>query len=208
MKVDLTAGRGLMQAQVVEHGILATSDLEGIVNNLFHACGAIPHPKDISPTMREDFTKTTLANNVADLVLFDPPFIIHAPPKESFKTRGLFDRFGYYRNRDEMATTLKAGFAEIARILAPDGLAIFKWGSGSIPLEKVRPHFGRLVVDKVIEKESFRVFAGTKKPKTTYYVFLRHDCPHVVSPSPDGCLDCTPGSPDIWRPFDNLGTKP
>lgn len=95
----------------------------------------------IRPDQIEDFRHLSFPENSFNLILFDPPHLIHAG-----KSSWLRSKYGILHNtwKDD----IKQGFNECFRVLKPQGTLIFKWNedqisvSDIIPLAPVKPLFG------------------------------------------------------------------
>ena len=96
---------------------------------------------EIKPDTVCDFTKLPFGDNQYNLVVFDPPHLIHVGEKS-----WLFVKYG--RLNEDWRTTLTKGFAECFRVLKEQGILIFKWSETNIPLREIlkltpnRPLFG------------------------------------------------------------------
>lgn len=84
----------------------------------------------VHPDMLMDFRALPFADATFCLVAFDPPHLVKAGPKS-----WLAAKYGKLSNnwRDD----LKAGFAECFRVLATDGVLVFKWNETQIKLAEV-----------------------------------------------------------------------
>lgn len=65
------------------------------------------------------------------LVVFDPPHLIKAG-----KTSWLVKKYGKL-DKATWSDDLRAGFKECFRVLAPDGVLVFKWNETDIPVSSI-----------------------------------------------------------------------
>jgi SAM-dependent methyltransferase len=95
----------------------------------------------IEPDLRIDFRAMPFPDNSFPLVVFDPPHLRHAG-KNSW-LRAKYGTLGEGWQED-----LRLGFSECFRVLAKDGVLIFKWAEDQVKikdvldLSPVRPLFG------------------------------------------------------------------
>jgi SAM-dependent methyltransferase len=84
----------------------------------------------IEPDMLMDFTALPFADGSFKLVAFDPPHLKHAGEKSWLRAK-----YGVLGQdwRDE----LRMGFSECFRVLASDGVLIFKWAEDQVRLREV-----------------------------------------------------------------------
>lgn len=84
----------------------------------------------IEPDMLMDFTALPFADGSFKLVAFDPPHLKHAGEKSWLRAK-----YGVLSQdwRDE----LRMGFSECFRVLASDGVLIFKWAEDQVKLKEV-----------------------------------------------------------------------
>lgn len=96
----------------------------------------------VDPDEVMDFRKLDLPSNSFNLVVFDPPHL----RKRNGKTGYIHTKYGSLG--ETWREDLRAGFAECFRVLKKNGVLIFKWSEGEIPLREVlkltpeRPLFG------------------------------------------------------------------
>lgn len=99
----------------------------------------------VSPDKVMDFRKLDLADDQFSLIVFDPPQIFKRGGKRSY----MKEKYGEL-DRASWREDLKAGFAELFRVLKTDGVLIFKWNETDILLREVLaltpvlPLFGHL----------------------------------------------------------------
>lgn len=95
----------------------------------------------IKPDLQMDFTKLPFPDESFNLVAFDPPHLTHAGKKSWLRAK-------YGVLGDGWKEELKKGFAECFRVLASDGVLVFKWSQENIRLQDVlaltpvKPLFG------------------------------------------------------------------
>ena len=95
----------------------------------------------VHPDVRFDFRALPFADETFRLVAFDPPHLIHAGPRSWLAAK-------YGRLQADWRDDLRAGFAECFRVLASDGVLVFKWSEVQVRLRDVleltpvRPLFG------------------------------------------------------------------
>lgn len=95
----------------------------------------------IEPDVRMDFRAIPFPEGHFKLVVFDPPHLVHAGPKSWLAAK-------YGRLSANWREDLRRGFAECFRVLASDGVLVFKWNETQIRIREVlmlaphRPLFG------------------------------------------------------------------
>ena len=108
----------------------------------------------IKPDLVADFRDIPFADNSFDLVVFDPPHLIHAGAKS-----WLVKKYGKL-NKDTWQQDLKQGFDECMRVLKPNGVLLFKWNEDQIKIKDVFVAFGQQTI------------LGDKRSKTRWSVFV------------------------------------
>ena len=105
------------------------------------------HKKDgtrtlqIAPDTRVDFRSMPYADGTFRLIAFDPPHLVRAGPKSWLAAK-------YGKLGNDWRDDLRRGFAECFRVLASEGVLIFKWNETQVPLREVlsltqvKPLFG------------------------------------------------------------------
>ena len=85
---------------------------------------------DVNPDEIMDFRYLPYADGSFRVVVFDPPHLIRVG-----KSSWTFKKYGGLLStwRDDLA----AGFAECFRVLADDGVLIFKWNAVQIPVSQI-----------------------------------------------------------------------
>lgn len=107
----------------------------------------------INPDIVSDFRNIPFADNSFDLVVFDPPHLIHVGD-----TSWLAKKYGKL-DKKTWPQDLKLGFDECMRVLKLNGTMLFKWNEDQI-------------------KDVFAVFEqqpilGDKRSKTRWSVFIK-----------------------------------
>jgi len=80
----------------------------------------------IEPDIQLDFRQLPFADGSFHMVSFDPPHLVRAGPKS-----WLAAKYG------KLGEDLRRGFAECFRVLAPNGVLIFKWNETQVKLSEV-----------------------------------------------------------------------
>lgn len=97
----------------------------------------------IEPDVLLDFRALPYPNNSFALVSFDPPHLVRAGPRSWLAAK-------YGKLGDDWRGDLRAGFSECFRVLATDGVLVFKWNETQVRVGEVlalTPHaplFGHL----------------------------------------------------------------
>ncbi len=95
----------------------------------------------IEPDALMDFRAMPFADGTFKLVAFDPPHLVRAGQKSWLAAK-------YGKLSDDWRDDLRQGFAECFRVLATDGVLVFKWNETQIKLREVlelpphKPLFG------------------------------------------------------------------
>lgn len=96
---------------------------------------------EIAPDTLLDFRALPYPDDAFKLVAFDPPHLVQAGPKSWLAAK-------YGKLSDDWRNDLRQGFAECFRVLAEDGVLVFKWNETQVKLAEVlaltphRPLFG------------------------------------------------------------------
>lgn len=96
---------------------------------------------EIKPDMVADFRAIPLADNSVNLIVFDPSHF-----DKLGKTSWMAKKYG--RLEGDWRSDIKQGLAECFRVLAPNGVLIFKWNQAQIKISEVlaltdhKPLFG------------------------------------------------------------------
>lgn len=86
----------------------------------------------IEPDALLDFRSLPYSDGAFRLVAFDPPHLVQAGPRSWLAAK-------YGRLGPEWRDDLRRGFAECFRVLADDGVLVFKWNETQVPLRDVLP---------------------------------------------------------------------
>ena len=95
----------------------------------------------IEPDTLLDFRALPFPDGAFKLVAFDPPHLVQVGPRSWLAAK-------YGKLSGDWRADLRAGFAECFRVLAPDGVLVFKWNEIQVPTAEVlaltphRPLFG------------------------------------------------------------------
>ena len=98
---------------------------------------------EVAPDIVMDFRKLDLPDGHFSLIIFDPPHILKRNGKRSW----MKEKYGEL-DRETWRDDLRLGFAELFRVLKPQGTLIFKWSEPDILVREVlaltpeRPLFG------------------------------------------------------------------
>ncbi|MER1940617.1 class I SAM-dependent methyltransferase [Castellaniella sp. FW104-16D08] len=84
----------------------------------------------IDPDTVMDFRALPHPDGAFNLVAFDPPHLVHAGPKSWLAAK-------YGKLSDNWRDDLHQGFAECFRVLASNGVLVFKWNETQIRLQDV-----------------------------------------------------------------------
>jgi SAM-dependent methyltransferase len=84
----------------------------------------------IEPDTLLDFRALPFADGSFKLVAFDPPHLVHAGPRSWLAAK-------YGKLGDNWRDDLRQGFAECFRVLASDGVLVFKWAETQVKVREV-----------------------------------------------------------------------
>lgn len=84
----------------------------------------------IEPDAVMDFRALPFADETFRLVAFDPPHLKHAGPKSWLRAK-------YGVLGENWRDDLRQGFAECFRVLASDGVLVFKWAEDQVKIREV-----------------------------------------------------------------------
>lgn len=110
----------------------------------------------IKPDMIIDFRDMPFENNTFDLVVFDPPHLIHAGEKSWIAQK-------YGKLPKEWESYIKAGFDECMRVLKPGHTLIMKWSDEQIK------------TTEMLKALSSKPLFGDKRSKTRWLVFMKEE---------------------------------
>lgn len=97
----------------------------------------------IEPDQIMDFRALPFADGTFKLVSFDPPHLVRAGPKSWLAAK-------YGKLSENWRDDLSQGFAECFRVLATDGVLVFKWNETQVKIGEVlaltphKPLFGQV----------------------------------------------------------------
>lgn len=97
----------------------------------------------IEPDTLMDFRDMPFGDGAFKLIAFDPPHLEHAGPRSWLAAK-------YGKLSEDWRADLTAGFAEYFRVLASDGVLVFKWNETQVKLKEVlaltphQPLFGQV----------------------------------------------------------------
>jgi len=112
----------------------------------------------IEPDQLMDFRSLPYEDGAFKLVAFDPPHLDRAGPKSWMAAK-------YGKLSNDWHEDLRKGFAECFRVLATDGVLVFKWNEVQIPIREVlalTPH-----------KPLFGNTSGRRASQTHFMVFMK-----------------------------------
>jgi SAM-dependent methyltransferase len=84
----------------------------------------------IEPDTLMDFRALPYPDGAFKLVAFDPPHLVHAGPRSWLAAK-------YGRLGENWRDDLREGFSECFRVLASDGVLVFKWNETQVKLSEV-----------------------------------------------------------------------
>jgi len=112
------------------------------------------HVINVDPDIVGDFRDMPFPDNEFDLVVFDPPHLVHAGDNSWLAKK--------YGKLDELwPHDIRQGFSECMRVLKPNGTLIFKWNEEQISLSEV------------LEAIGSQPLFGNKRSKTHWLVFMK-----------------------------------
>jgi SAM-dependent methyltransferase len=86
----------------------------------------------VNPDMLMDFRDLPFPDGRFKLVAFDPPHLVRAGPRSWLAAK-------YGKLGQDWRTDLRQGFAECWRVLAADGVLVFKWNETQVKLREILP---------------------------------------------------------------------
>ena len=84
----------------------------------------------VSPDLTMDFRAMDFADGAFKLVVFDPPHLVRAGPRSWLAAK-------YGKLSSDWRDDLRRGFAECFRVLADEGVLIFKWNETQIKVAEI-----------------------------------------------------------------------
>lgn len=115
----------------------------------------------IDPDVMLDFRALPYADGTFKLVAFDPPHLVRAGPRSWLAAK-------YGKLSDDWRDDIRQGFVECLRVLATDGVLVFKWNETQV---KVRE-----VLDLAPQPPLFGHLSG-RKGLTHWLVFMKAPSP-------------------------------
>ncbi|WP_251870276.1 class I SAM-dependent methyltransferase [Enterococcus italicus] len=112
------------------------------------------HVINVNPDVVADFRDMPFEDNTYDMVVFDPPHLLHAG-----KNSWLAKKYG--RLGDNWQEDIAQGFRECMRVLKPSGTLIFKWNEEQVKLKDV------------LATIEYKPLFGNKRSKTHWLVFMK-----------------------------------
>ena len=109
----------------------------------------------VNPDIVADFRNIPFADDSFDLVVFDPPHLIHVGDNS-----WLAKKYGKL-DKNTWPQDLKLGFDECMRVLKPNGTMLFKWNEEQIKTKDVFEAFGQQPI------------LGDKRSKTRWSIFIK-----------------------------------
>lgn len=110
---------------------------------------------EVNPDIVANFRNIPFAGDIFDLVVFDPPHLIHVGDNS-----WLAKKYGKL-DKNTWPQDLKLGFDECMRVLKPNGTMLFKWNEEQIKTKDVFEVFGQQPI------------LGDKRSKTRWSVFIK-----------------------------------
>jgi len=101
-----------------------------VVTDRSHGKAAGTRTLTIEPDALMDFRALPFPDGAFKLVAFDPPHLVRAGPKSWLAAK-------YGKLGADWRDDLSAGFAECFRVLATDGVLVFKWNETQVKLGEV-----------------------------------------------------------------------
>lgn len=116
----------------------------------------------IEPDVMLDFRALPYPDDTFRLVAFDPPHLVRAGPKSWLAAK-------YGKLGQDWRDDMRAGFSECFRVLATDGVLVFKWNETQVKLAELlsltphQPLFGQV---------------SGKRGMTHWLVFMKPEASH------------------------------
>lgn len=109
----------------------------------------------VEPDVLANFKALPFKDNNFKLVIFDPPHLLHAGESSWLRAK-----YGVL-NRDTWKEDLKQGFDECMRVLALNGVLVFKWNEDQVKLKEV------------LSAIKAQPLIGDKRSKTHWLIFMK-----------------------------------
>lgn len=110
---------------------------------------------EVNPDIIGDFRNIPFDDESFKLVVFDPPHLIRIG-----QSSWMAKKYGKL-NKDTWSQDIKKGFEECFRVLAPNGILIFKWNEEQIKLAQI------------LKCTDVKPLFGNKRAKTHWIVFVK-----------------------------------
>ena len=109
----------------------------------------------VRPGVVGDFRNTPFKDTEFDMVIFDPPHLIHAGEQS-----WLAKKYGVL-NSETWQDDLRAGFNECFRVLRVGGTLVFKWSETQIKLAEI------------MKLTEYKPIVGNKRSNTHWLIFYK-----------------------------------
>ena len=110
----------------------------------------------VNPDIIADFRDLPFEDNEFDLVIFDPPHLIHAGNSSWLKIK-------YGRLPEDWPNYINKGFRECLRVLKPTGTLLFKWSNNQISFSEVFKAIGQ------------KPILGDKRGNTRWSIYIKEN---------------------------------
>lgn len=114
---------------------------------------------EIAPDVEMDFRAMPFNDGQFKLVVFDPPHLVRAGKQSWLALK-------YGKLKDDWREDIRKGFAECFRVLATDGVLIFKWNETQIKVSEI--------LELTDQKPLFGHISG-KRANTHWITFMKAD---------------------------------
>lgn len=115
---------------------------------------------EINPDIEMDFRDIPFNDGQFKLVVFDPPHLVKAGPKSWLALK-------YGKLNQDWREDIRKGFSECFRVLATDGILIFKWNETQIKVSEI--------LTLTDQKPLFGHISG-KRANTHWITFMKGTC--------------------------------
>lgn len=110
----------------------------------------------VNPDIVADFRDLPFEDNEFDLVIFDPPHLIHVGNNSWLKIK-------YGCLPEDWPSYIRAGFTECIRVLKPTGTLLFKWSNNQISFSDVFKAIGQ------------KPILGDKRGNTRWSIYIKEE---------------------------------